>query len=84
MQQSNRSLTYGWAGALLLMFGICSMCGGGIQGFGDRDPNPSPETRTQFQEIDRRIGWMFTGGLILVFSGAICIAVAVTRNKRHL
>ena len=81
MPQPNRLAALGSFGALLLFLGMCSICGAGIQVFGDRMPNPPPDIQAQFEERNRHINWMMAGGFALIFIGAICVAVVKSRKQ---
>ena len=81
MPRYNPPSNLGGLGAFLLILGMCSLCGAGIQVFGDRMPNPPPKTQAQFDATDRRVGWMFIGGLALGISGLVCVAASISSGK---
>ncbi len=81
MPQYTPRPNYRCLGAFLLVIGICSVCGGFLQGFGDRMPNPPPDIKAEFEAINRRMEWMIVGGGVFALSGAICIAATMTSGK---
>ncbi|MBS1728870.1 MAG: hypothetical protein JST51_19290 [Armatimonadetes bacterium] len=72
----------GWTGCLSLIIGCLLMCGGGIYGFGDRDPNPTPESVKEFKEQDRIHNILWTCGGFVILAGAIAAAVSIGQNRQ--